>query len=363
MPEWLTLSCQVLTSFVFAFAAIKVLNPLAQDIGLVDRPSARKLHQGNIPLIGGLAVFTAVLFASVLWLPNTQELRLYLIASAMTVFIGALDDKYDLSVRVRLIGQVIIASLMIHGVGAYISNLGDLFNLGDIDIGWLGIPFTYFVIIVAVNAFNMIDGIDGLIGSLSINTFASIGLLFLLSGQDNYLSVSLIMATALLPFLLFNLKLGKRIKSKIFMGDSGSMFIGLSVVWLLACGTQGEGRAFNPVTALWLIALPLMDMLSIVIRRFKQGLSPLKPDRDHIHHILIRLGNSPGKALLMITGAAVVMSVLGILGESLGVPQSVMFALFIAIFAVYHWALTDNTVLRQFLKDHTQDKSQYHKEI
>ncbi|TLU67689.1 UDP-N-acetylglucosamine--undecaprenyl-phosphate N-acetylglucosaminephosphotransferase [Thalassotalea litorea] len=363
MPEWLTLSFQVLTSFVFAFAAIKVLNPLAQDIGLVDRPSARKLHQGNIPLIGGLSVFVAVLFAAIIWLPNTQELRLYLIAAAMTVFIGALDDKYDLSVRVRLVGQMIIASLMIYGVGAYFSELGDLFNLGNIDIGWLGIPFTYFVIIVAINAFNMIDGIDGLIGALSINTFTAIAILFLLSDQNNYLSVALIMATALLPYLLFNLKVGKHMQSKIFMGDSGSMFIGLSVVWLLACGTQGEEQAFSPATALWLTAIPLMDMLSIVIRRFRQGLSPLKPDRDHIHHILMRLGNSPRKALLMITLAAVAMSAVGIVGEFFGVPQSVMFALFIAVFGVYHWALTDTTVLKQFLRDSKQNEPQYHEEI
>ncbi|QDP01799.1 UDP-N-acetylglucosamine--undecaprenyl-phosphate N-acetylglucosaminephosphotransferase [Thalassotalea sp. PS06] len=363
MPEWLTVSFQVLTSFIIAFAAIKVLNPVAQDIGLVDRPSARKLHQGNIPLIGGLSVFTAVLFAAVIWLPNTQELRLYLIASAMTVFIGVLDDKYDLSVRIRLVGQVIIASLMIYGVGAYISNLGDLFYLGDIDIGWLGIPFTYFVIIVAINAFNMIDGIDGLIGALSINTFTAIAILFLLSDQSNYLSVALIMATALLPFLLFNLKLGRHMQSKIFMGDSGSMFIGLSVVWLLACGTQGDDKAFSPATALWLTALPLMDMLSIVIRRLRQGLSPLKPDRDHIHHILMRLGNSPRKTLAIITAAAVFMSMIGIAGEFLQIPQSIMFALFIAIFAAYHWALTDTLVLKQFLRDPQQDKPQYHEEI
>ena len=325
-----------LTSFCFAFIAIKLFKPIAVDVGLVDKPNARKRHDGQVPLIGGISIFAAVLAASLLWLPNTLEIRMYLIASAMMVFIGALDDKYDLKVRIRIVGQIIIASLMIYGVGGYIANLGDLFGLGDINLGPVGIIFTYFAIIVVINAYNMVDGIDGLIGSLSLNTFTAIAILFLISGNNGYLSYPLMLATATLPYLVFNLGFFKKYTNKIFMGDAGSMFIGLSVIWLLSMGTQGEDASFRPVTALWICAVPLMDMLAIVMRRYRKGKSPFKPDRDHLRHILQRAGLSSRQTLIAITCFSVLMSSLGVLGEYFQVPESIELLLFIVIFILYN---------------------------
>ena len=325
-----------LTSFCFAFIAIKLFKPIAVDVGLVDKPNARKRHQGQVPLIGGISIFAAVLAASLLWLPNTLELRMYLIASAMMVFIGALDDKYDLKVRIRIVGQIIIASLMIYGVGGYISNLGDLFSMGDIELGPAGIVFTYFAIIVVINAYNMVDGIDGLIGSLSLNTFTAIAILFLISGNNGYLSYPLMLATATLPYLVFNLGFFKKYTNKIFMGDAGSMFIGLSVIWLLSMGTQGENASFRPVTALWICAVPLMDMLAIVMRRYRKGKSPFKPDRDHLHHILQRAGLTSRQTLVVITVSSVAMSVIGVLGEYFKVAESLQLVLFVFIFILYN---------------------------
>jgi UDP-GlcNAc:undecaprenyl-phosphate GlcNAc-1-phosphate transferase len=327
------------TAFCFAFLAIKFVKPVAIEVGLVDKPNERKQHAGHIPLIGGISIFIAVLAASLIWLPNTLELRMYLIASAMMVFIGALDDKFDLRVRVRIVGQIIIASLMIYGVGGYISNVGDLFGFGDITLGPMGILFTYIAIIVVINAYNMIDGIDGLIGSLSINTFTSIGLLFIMSGQTDYVSYPLILATATIPYLIFNLGvfekfLGKDTK-KIFMGDAGSMFIGLSVIWLLTMGTQGEQASFRPVTALWICAIPLMDMLSIVVRRYRDGRSPFKPDRDHLHHILQRVGFSSRQTLMIISVVAVAMSGVGLAGEYFNISEVVMLSGFLVTFVFY----------------------------
>jgi UDP-GlcNAc:undecaprenyl-phosphate GlcNAc-1-phosphate transferase len=325
-----------LTAFCFAFIAIKVFKPIAIDVGLVDKPNARKHHNGQVPLIGGISIFAAVLAASLIWLPNTLELRMYLVASAMMVFIGALDDKFDLKVRIRIVGQVIIASLMIYGVGGYISNLGNLFSFGDIDLGPIGIIFTYFAIIVVINAYNMVDGIDGLIGSLSLNTFTAIAILFLISGNTRYLSYPLILATATLPYLIFNLGFFKSYSKKIFMGDAGSMFIGLSVIWLLTIGTQGESASFRPVTALWICAIPLMDMLAIVMRRYCKGKSPFKPDRDHLHHILQRAGLSSRQTLVVISIASAFMSILGVLGEYFQVPESIVLALFVLMFILYN---------------------------
>jgi UDP-GlcNAc:undecaprenyl-phosphate GlcNAc-1-phosphate transferase len=337
------------TAFFFAFLAIKFFNPVAIEIGLVDKPCERKQHSGHIPLIGGISIFLAVLAASLLWLPNTLELRMYLIASAMMVFIGALDDKFDLRVRVRIVGQIIIASLMIYGVGGYITNLGNLFGFGDVTLGPLGILFTYVGIIVVINAYNMIDGIDGLIGSLSINTFTSISILFIMSGQTDNLSYPLVLATATVPYLMYNLgffeKYFKKESQKIFMGDAGSMFVCLSVIWLLTMCTQGEQASFHPVTALWICANPLMDMLAIVVRRYKNGKSPFKPDRDHLHHILQRAGLSSRQTLVAISMAAAVMSLFGLAGEYFSIPDVVMLTGFIVTFACYILAIRRITKL------------------
>ena len=182
----------------------------------------------------------------------------------------------------------------------------------------------------------MVDGIDGLVGSLSLNTFTAVAVLFLMDGNTSYLSYPLIIATATIPYLLFNLGVFPKRTKKIFMGDAGSMFIGLSVIWLLTMGTQGENASFRPVTALWICAIPLMDMLAIVMRRYRKGKSPFKPDRDHLHHILQRAGFSSKQTLLIITVVAVLMSCIGLLGELYSVPEWIELAAFIVIFVLYN---------------------------
>jgi UDP-GlcNAc:undecaprenyl-phosphate GlcNAc-1-phosphate transferase len=155
-----------------------------------------------------------------------------------------------------------------------------------------------------------------------------------MSGQTDYISYPLILATATIPYLIFNLGLTKKSK-KIFMGDAGSMFIGLSVIWLLTMGTQNQHSSFRPVTALWICAVPLMDMLAIVVRRYKNGKSPFKPDRDHLHHILQRTGYSSRQTLMIISTIAVSMSFVGLVGEYNKVPDVIMLTGFIVGFICY----------------------------
>ncbi len=327
------------TAFVTSLLSIKIAKPIAERVDLVDRPNERKLHDGSIPLVGGIAVFMGVLFSTLMWLPHSTELNLYVIASALMVFIGALDDRHDLSVRVRLVGQVLVASLMIFGANSYIDSLGNLFGLGEIYLGKSGILLTYIAVLGAINAFNMVDGIDGLVGSMSIVTFTSLAILFLLSDQPELSHFPLIIVVAIFPYLMFNLGIpGGRFK-KIFMGDAGSMFIGLSVIWLLALGTQSESRTFSPVTALWIIAVPLMDMAAIMYRRKSKGESMFKPDRDHLHHIFMRAGFSAREALVIITVIAMVFATVGIAGEYLNIPEWLMFCGFIATFLSYCYTL------------------------
>ncbi|MFT5706115.1 MAG: UDP-GlcNAc:undecaprenyl-phosphate GlcNAc-1-phosphate transferase [Oceanospirillaceae bacterium] len=336
-----------LTAFILSFAAILAVNPLADKLGLLDLPNERKCHDGAVPLIGGIAIFIGVLFTSTIFIESSQTLNLYLISSALILFIGVLDDRYDLSVRVRLVAQVIVASILIFGAGLYLTSFGKIFYFFEFELGYLGIIVTILAVIGSINAFNMVDGIDGLAGMLSLVTFSSLTVLFFLANNDWYL-IPLLFDAAILAYLLFNLRWPFAEFEKIFMGDAGSMLIGLTVVWLLVLGTQPlhssmlnfeHSSVFSPVTALYLIAIPLMDMAAIMYRRVKKGLSPFKPDRDHLHHIFERAGYNRKQTLTRITCLSILLASLGLIGELYHVAEWIMFSGFICLFLAYNWAL------------------------
>ncbi|GLX77595.1 undecaprenyl-phosphate alpha-N-acetylglucosaminyl 1-phosphate transferase [Thalassotalea insulae] len=332
----------LIVAFIVSISTIKVLLPLAPQIGLVDLPNERKKHDGAIPLIGGISIYTGVLIASTLFIEQSQIVNLYFISSALLVFIGTMDDIYDLNVAPRMIFQGIVATLMVFGAGIYIQDLGNLFTTGNTNIGNYGMLFTMFACVAAINAFNMIDGIDGLAGSMSIVSIASIAILTLLNDNSADILLPLILVVAIIPYLFYNVSTRNPRGKKIFMGDAGSMFMGLTVVWLLALSTQNTPHgqaAFRPVIALWVIAVPLMDMFAIMLRRIRKGVSPFQADNGHLHHICIRLGLTSRQALQVITGLAVLCSLIGILGEVLLVDDWLMLVGFLLLFIVYSYAL------------------------
>lgn len=334
------------TVFCLTCIAIKVLNPIAQRVGLVDLPNERKLHVGAIPLIGGVSIYCSVLLVSSIVIEQSQIFNLYLISAALILFLGVLDDKYDLSVRVRMAAQVITASILIFGAGLYLTSFGNILFFFEFKLGYVGVFVTILAVIGAINAFNMVDGIDGLAGMLSLVTFAALAILFYWAG-NHWFMLPLLFIGAIFGYLLFNLRWPFQSLDKIFMGDAGSMLIGLTVVWLLVIGTQTGshlmqgGAVFSPVTALYLIAIPLMDMAAIMYRRVKKGMSPFKPDRDHLHHIFERAGYNRKQTLIRISLASFLLAIIGVGAEMVQVPEWIMFTVFLAIFVSYNWALSN----------------------
>lgn len=344
-------------ALILSYCAILMIKPMAEKVGLVDMPCSRKQHVGAIPLIGGISIFIAVLISTLVFLPLERSILSYLFCAAAIVCLGVIDDYRQLGVRIRLCVQTLVAIVMMWGSETYIHSLGDLFGFGSIDLGLFGIPFTIIAVIAAINAFNMIDGMDGLAGAMSIITFAAILLLMLINGAELTL-VPLIIIATLVPYLAFNLGVKGHRNKKIFMGDAGSMFIGLSVVWLLMISTQSvEKNAFSPVTSLWIIAVPLMDMLAIIIRRLKKGQSPFKADRDHLHHVFMRIGFSPRKALFTISVFASFLVALGVTFELLGLPEWLILALFVGVFMIYSWCIQHSWKVARFIRSHRQKNS------
>ncbi|ELR63762.1 Undecaprenyl-phosphate N-acetylglucosaminyl 1-phosphate transferase [Photobacterium marinum] len=337
--------------FATSFCSLFVLRKFAKRVDLVDIPSARKQHQGAIPLVGGIGIFLTAAIALIQLPTLTTKPTLYLLCASVLVIIGAIDDKYDISFKTRLLIQLLMSALMISVGNLYLSNLGNLLGWGTIELVFpLGCLITVLATIGAINAFNMVDGIDGLLGGLSTVTFASLGYLFWLHGQDSLFQFCLVIVVATLPYIMLNLGFPFGRRYKIFMGDAGSVFIGFTVVWLLIVGSQGENTAFRPVTALWIIALPLMDMATIMIRRVKKGHSPFKPDREHLHHICQRIGLSPKMTLMAICTLATTSAYIGILGEQHQVSESIMFCAFITLFVAYFSAINYIWRLTAFLR-------------
>lgn len=326
-----------LAAFFTACIAIGLWYPLSVRMGLVDIPRGRKQHQGAVPLIGGIATYCGLATALILFADSSIQPFYYLACSGVIVVLGVFDDYLDLSVKLRLVVQTLVGLAMTYSLDLHIASLGNLFGFGVVELGVLGLPITLIAVIAAINAFNMTDGIDGLAGMLSLVSFITLAIFMTLWGQQLYATLALVIAVALLPYLACNLNLvpGRR----IFMGDAGSMLIGLSVIWLLIIGTQSETASFRPVTALWIIAIPLMDMIAIMVRRIRKGQSPFQADREHLHHISLRLGLSSRESLMLITALACIFACIGIIGEYLLVPDVIMLLLFLLMFAAYLYLL------------------------
>jgi UDP-GlcNAc:undecaprenyl-phosphate GlcNAc-1-phosphate transferase len=315
------------------------MTPLAHHFGFVDHPNYRKNHKGLVPLTGGVAIFVAVLVASVMadvWLRNNP---LFFTASAFIVLLGMMDDRFELSAKGRLVCQFAVASIMAWSAQNYITGLGNLFAMGNVELGILGYFFTLVCVVGVINAFNMIDGIDGLAGGMSLIVLMSVAGLLVWSGNSSAIMEPLIIIAALVPFLAFNLSWKGFKGNKIFMGDSGSMFVGLTIVWLLVDHTQGDSAAIRPITAVWLIGLPLMDMAAIMYRRARKGQSVLRPDKKHLHNIFIRAGLTSKQALTAILMLGACYAAVGILGEVYAVPEYIMFLVFILALLLYSYVI------------------------
>jgi len=325
---------------LFSYLSLFALRPLACRVCLLDLPNHRKLHKGAVPLIGGLSAFIGVGVAWMIGMPLWSAHGLFLVCAALLVIVGAIDDARDLPARFRLGVQIALGAALTFGSGISLETLGDLIGFGAIELGILGPLVTIAAVIGATNAFNMVDGIDGLAGSLSLVALGSLAFLF--GGSSAFtaeLALSVGIACALVPYLMANLRIPP-FRRRIFMGDAGSMFIGFAVVWLLVNATQPGEMAMRPVTALWIIAVPLMDMVAIMVRRARKGQSVMKPDRDHLHHIFVRAGFSEREALLIISAVAALFACFGLLGEIFEVPEWLMFTTFVGIFALYDWSLS-----------------------
>src|SRR4051812_10439678 len=325
----------VVLGLLLSAVAARVLMRMAPTLGLVDVPGGRKNHHNVIPLVGGLSIFIALLIcAAVLRFSGPQAYCLF--AISLVIAIGMWDDVAEISPRIKFAVQIVASAVMIWGAGIELKSVGDLLGMRAIGLWIFSIPMTIFAVVGVVNAVNMMDGIDGLAGSLAFVAFAWYAAVSLQSGLLPQFQLALVLCGAIGGFLLFNLRFPWQPRAKVFLGDAGSLMIGFALAWFAVDLTQGEGRTFPPIAALWVLLLPLADCVSLMTRRLMKRKSPFVADRHHIHHYLEARGFTHGQTLATLVSISAIFGAIGYLGWYFKVPEKYLFVPFFFGFFGYH---------------------------
>jgi len=281
-------------TFLFTALFIPFVKKMANYLGAMDLPNERKIHKVPIPRLGGLGIYMGFLLGYMLFGEHSIQMNSILIGSFIIIITGIIDDIKPIQARYKLIGQLVAASIIpIYG-GIVLQDVS-VFDL-YIDFGILAIPITILFITAVINCINLIDGLDGLAGGLASIYFLTIGIIAVLMGNTNNLELVLtfVMLGSTLGFLIHNFN-----PAKIFMGDSGSMFLGyiIAVISLLGFKNVTLTSFIIPVI---LLAIPILDTLFAIIRRILKHQPISMPDKNHLHHQLLKLKFSQKKTVLII---------------------------------------------------------------
>lgn len=318
---------------------ILLLCKLAHRLDLMDCPGGRKQHECPTPTVGGLAMFFGVLAALLADGALHGNVAILLGCAAMLVVLGVLDDKHSLSVPLRMMIQVFLVMVVIVGAEGKITHLGALIG-GNISLGMFAIPFSVVAFVGGINSINMIDGMDGMAGKMVLITMLGVAVICDVAGDVELLPLTWAMIGTLVGFLFLNSRVFVK-RAWVFMGDAGSMWLGLVLVWFIVQLTHGSVSA-EPALVLWLFGIPLIDTVAVMFRRVKHKRSPFQADCTHIHHLLRHMGFSTQRNVLVLGLAQLVLVSIGVIFYLANVPAWIMFWCFILLWAVYSYLFHNN---------------------
>jgi UDP-GlcNAc:undecaprenyl-phosphate GlcNAc-1-phosphate transferase len=339
-----------LLAIAITAASAVLLKNLAPRLGLIDQPQGHKTHEGNVPVVGGLAMYVALALCLPMAGVAEHTVMAVLSACGLLVVVGGLDDRFHLPVWIRFGAQITAALIMIHWGGVALTDLGQLVGEETFTLGRWSVFMTVVATVGVINSLNMADGLDGLAGTLSLVTFA-VAAIIASSGHPDLVVLAMLACALLVGFLAFNAPFPGRVPgARLFMGDAGSMMLGLLVAWLMIDLAQGPERAMPPITALWLFAIPLLDTLSVMLRRLLRGKSPFSPDQEHLHHVLIVAGYSRPMVVVLAAVGALLFAGLGLLMLKAGLPEHVQFGIALGVFILVNVALRHAWKLQKLLQ-------------
>lgn len=327
-------------AFLDSFILVRIFRHFAHNWGLLDYPGGRKQHQQAVPLVGGLAIalagFVALGVGAAFWHELASFNWWFLLGVALMLLAGLLDDKVELPHWAKALLQLVAVLVVIFLADTQVTTLGALFGGHSISLGDAAIPFTIICLLGYINAVNLIDGLDGLGGGVAVIALAFLAAIAGTHGFSVWFLVALAFLAAILAFLVYNLRTPWRSRATVFLGDAGSMALGL-VVGGVAVGLAGQPASGTPapIAVAWILALPVMDTLIVMARRLALRRNPFTPDRLHLHHVLVDMGLTPGRATAVLLALATLYGLYGLIGSLTGLPEWIMFASFLGAFVLH----------------------------
>lgn len=347
------------TSLIICLMILPVGLSVARRAGLLDQPDGRKTHKEPTPLVGGLCVWAALLATSLILVGYEVNLSMMIWLSIVLV-VGLVDDFVDLSAVSRSIVHLIVVLGIWFTDGLSVQSIGSIFTPHEavtFSVG-VGLFFTGIAVIGAINAVNMIDGVDGLLGALVSVSLCSLLLVAVLTTEPGIvgnvfaLTDVAILLGAIVGFLLLNARLFGSASARVYMGDAGSTLLGFLLVYLLIDFSHGQNAVIGPVVAGWILGVPLLDASAVILRRVLDRQSPVKPGRDHMHHILLNRGFTVNRTVLLMVSLQVAMALFAISLEQSGFIYSDMILL---------WGFVGLVLVRAGLFKKSGSKSVYAK--
>jgi UDP-GlcNAc:undecaprenyl-phosphate GlcNAc-1-phosphate transferase len=301
---------QMILAFFTSLVTVLIVTPfvikLAKKIGAVDKPNNRKVHAKVMPRLGGLAIFIGVIVGYYAGGLFSQQISAISVGAILIILIGILDDFYELSAKIKLLGQIGVAGLVVYS-GLTIDILTIPF-VGTYDLGWTTYPITIFWIVAITNAINLIDGLDGLSAGISVISIATIAVMAGFADKILILTLSMILLGSIIGFLFYNFH-----PAKIFMGDTGSLFLGYSISILSLLGLYKSVTLFSFIVPVIILGVPIFDTSFAIIRRIVNKRPISAPDKSHLHHRLLALGLSHRNTVLVIYGIGIIFSISAII--------------------------------------------------
>lgn len=316
---------------VLTLVITPVIMSIANRFNCIDTPGKRRFHENPTPRWGGLAFFIGIL-PIFFFLDVDKRIVSYITAAVVLIILGGMDDRKHLGWRIKFLGIIVATSIIIFGGKIAIDYIGAFGSYGMVKLGVLSVPFTYVCVVGVTNAINLIDGLNGLACGISLIAFLFIGIAAYLSGDYVLCAISLAFVGALLGFLRYNFP-----KARIFMGDSGSLFLGFSLAVFSIVLTQNERYRVEPMFPVMLLLIPIFDALRVMTVRVFSLKNPFKADKTHLHHLMVRRNISSRNTVVFIWGLTIVFGVMALLlirkTSSWYLVLSLLIGLMLSIFA------------------------------
>jgi len=298
-------------AFLVSFAATPVARKAAILIGAVDIPKdERRVHKNPVPRMGGLAIFLGTIISMLIFLPKSHETLGIVFGAFIIVILGLFDDKYELNAKVKLLGQVAAASVLIFA-GVRIDWLSNPFGKELIYLYWFSIPITLLWVVGITNTINLIDGLDGLAAGIAGISSFSLFVVSVLNGRTATAVISIVIVGAALGFLPFNFN-----PAKIFMGDTGSMFLGFMLAAISIQGAVKSAAAIAIAVPILALGVPIFDTTFAIFRRAINKQPIMKADKGHLHHRLLDKGLNQKQVVFIMYGVSIMLGISAILISS-----------------------------------------------